>query len=255
MEKETKKKVKRKISKKALVTIIILLVILLGSLLLYLPLSSAGDSPCSYLDALFTSTSAVCVTGLVVHNTGTYWSTFGHGVLAVLIQIGGLGVITVAITFSLLSGKKIGLRTRDLMQNAIGAPQLGGIIRFTRFLLLFTLLAESAGAFLLAPGFIRRYGVGNGIAKSFFHSISAFCNAGFDTLDKNGTFASPAHALASKVLPVPGGPTKRTPFGSLAPILTYLSGLCKKSTTSLMDSMASSTPCTSWKVTPVDFST
>jgi trk system potassium uptake protein TrkH len=130
------------------------------------------------------------VTGLVVHNTGTYWSTFGHGVLAVLIQIGGLGVITVAITFSLLSGKKIGLRTRDLMQNAIGAPQLGGIIRFTRFLLLFTLLAESAGAFLLAPGFIRRYGVGNGIAKSFFHSISAFCNAGFDTLDKNGTFAS-----------------------------------------------------------------
>jgi trk system potassium uptake protein TrkH len=180
----------RKITPFQIITSGFLLVILLGSLLLYLPLSRAGDSPCSYLDALFTSTSAVCVTGLVVHNTGTYWSTFGHGVLAVLIQIGGLGVITVAITFSLLSGKKIGLRTRDLMQNAIGAPQLGGIIRFTRFLLLFTLLAESAGAFLLAPGFIRRYGVGNGIAKSFFHSISAFCNAGFDTLDKNGTFAS-----------------------------------------------------------------
>ena len=164
----------RKITPFQIITSGFLLVILLGSLLLYLPLSRAGDSPCSYLDALFTSTSAVCVTGLVVHNTGTYWSTFGHGVLAVLIQIGGLGVITVAITFSLLSGKKIGLRTRDLMQNAIGAPQLGGIIRFTRFLLLFTLLAESAGAFLLAPGFIRRYGVGNGIAKSFFHSISAW---------------------------------------------------------------------------------
>ena len=167
-----------------------LFVILLGSILLYLPVSRAGDVPCSYLDALFTSGSAVCVTGLVVQNTGTYWSTFGKTVIMILIQIGGLGVITVLIMASLVSGKKIGLRARDLMQNAIGAPQLGGIVRFTRFLILFTLFVECTGACLLAPGFISRYGYLDGISKSFFHSISAFCNAGFDTLDTKGTYAS-----------------------------------------------------------------
>ena len=174
-----------------------LFVILLGSILLYLPVSRSGSAPCSYLDALFTSGSAVCVTGLVVHNTGTYWSTFGKTVIMILIQIGGLGVITVLITVSLVSGRKIGLRTRDLMQNAIGAPHLSGIIRFTRFLILFTLLVEGAGACFLAPGFIRQYGFGNGIAKAIFHSISAFCNAGFDTLDSKGTFASLTHYKGS----------------------------------------------------------
>ena len=170
-----------------------LFVIFLGSILLYLPVSRAGAAPCSYLDALFTSGSAVCVTGLVVQNTGTYWSAFGKTVIMLLIQIGGLGVITVLITASLVSGRKIGLRTRDLMQNAIGAPHLSGIIRFTRFLILFTLLVEFTGACFLAPGFIRQYGFGNGTAKALFHSISAFCNAGFDTLDCNGTYASLTH--------------------------------------------------------------
>ena len=170
-----------------------LFVIFLGSILLYLPVSRAGAAPCSYLDALFTSGSAVCVTGLVVQNTGTYWSAFGKTVIMLLIQIGGLGVITVLITASLVSGRKIGLRTRDLMQNAIGAPHLSGIIRFTRFLILFTLLVEFTGACFLAPGFIRQYGFGNGTAKALFHSISAFCNAGFDTLDRNGTYASLTH--------------------------------------------------------------
>ena len=167
-----------------------LFVILLGSVLLYLPVSRSGAVPCSYLDALFTSGSAVCVTGLVVQNTGTYWSTFGKTVIMILIQIGGLGVITVVIMVALVSGKKIGLRARDLMQNAIGAPKLGGIVRFTRFLILFTMTVECAGAIMLAPGFIKRYGLSDGISKAFFHSISAFCNAGFDTLDRNGTYAS-----------------------------------------------------------------
>ena len=180
----------RKLSPFQIITFGFLIVILLGSILLYLPISRAGAVSCSYLDALFTSGSAVCVTGLVVQNTGSYWSTFGQIVIMVLIQIGGLGVITVVITVSLLSGRRIGLKSRDLMQNAIGAPQIGGIIRFTRFLILFTLLVECAGAFLLTPGFIRQYGLIDGIAKSFFHSISAFCNAGFDTLDTKGTFAS-----------------------------------------------------------------
>ena len=180
----------RKLSPFQIITFGFLIVILLGSILLYLPISQTGAVSCSYLDALFTSGSAVCVTGLVVQNTGSYWSTFGQTVIMVLIQIGGLGVITVVITVSLLSGRRIGLKSRDLMQNAIGAPQIGGIIRFTRFLILFTLLVECAGAFLLTPGFIRQYGLIDGIAKSFFHSISAFCNAGFDTLDTKGTFSS-----------------------------------------------------------------
>ena len=153
----------RKLSPFQIITFGFLIVILLGSILLYLPISRAGAVSCSYLDALFTSGSAVCVTGLVVQNTGSYWSTFGQIVIMVLIQIGGLGVITVVITVSLLSGRRIGLKSRDLMQNAIGAPQIGGIIRFTRFLVLFMLLVECAGAFLLAPVF---------------------------TLDTKGTFAS-----------------------------------------------------------------
>lgn len=182
-----------------------LFVIFLGSILLYLPVSRAGAAPCSYLDALFTSGSAVCVTGLVVQNTGTYWSAFGKTVIMLLIQIGGLGVITVLITASLVSGRKIGLRTRDLMQNAIGAPHLSGIIRFTRFLILFTLLVELTGACFLAPGFIRQYGFGNGTAKALFHSISAFCNAGFDLMGRPGQkFASmtyySSHPLINIVL-------------------------------------------------------
>lgn len=173
-----------------IITFSFLFVILLGGVLLSLPISRTGAAPGSFLDALFTSGSAVCVTGLAVQNTGTYWTTFGKTVILILIQIGGLGVITVVITASLFSGKRIGLRQRDLMQNAINAPRLGGIIRFTRFLLIFTLLVEFAGALLLAPVFIPKYGLAEGMAKSLFHSISAFCNAGFDTLDNQGTFAS-----------------------------------------------------------------
>ena len=180
----------RKATPFQVITFSFFFVILLGSILLYLPCSRTDVSSGSFLDALFTSGSAVCVTGLVVRNTGTYWSAFGQTVILVLIQIGGLGVITVVITASLFSGRRIGLRQRALMQNAINAPRLGGIIRFTRFLLIFTLVTECAGALCLAPVFVPRYGLANGMAKSLFHSISAFCNAGFDTLDRKGTFAS-----------------------------------------------------------------
>ena len=180
----------RKATPFQVITFSFFFVILLGSILLYLPVSRADTGPGSFLDALFTSGSAVCVTGLAVQNTGTYWSAFGKTVILVLIQIGGLGVITVVITASLFSGRRIGLRQRDLMQNAINAPHLGGIIRFTRFLLVFTVVTECVGALCLAPVFIPRYGLADGMAKSLFHSISAFCNAGFDTLDNRGTFAS-----------------------------------------------------------------
>ena len=180
----------RHISPFQTITCSFLILILLGSLVLFLPVSAAGTGRCSFLDALFTASSAVCVTGLVVHNTATFWSPFGKRVILLLIQIGGLGVITVVIAVSVFSGKRIGLRQRNLMQNAVNAPKIGGIIRFTRFLLFFTAVSELAGAVVLTPVFAREYGIVPGIHKAVFHSISAFCNAGFDTLSDREAFAS-----------------------------------------------------------------
>ena len=156
-------------------------VILLGSILLMLPFSSVDRIPTPFHEALFTATSAVCVTGLVVKDTGSYWSLAGQTIILILIQIGGLGVVTVAASVSLLSGKKISLMQRSTMQDAISAPKVGGIVRLTRFILKGTFLIEAAGALFLLPVFLPDYG-GKGIWLSVFHSISAFCNAGFDIL-------------------------------------------------------------------------
>ena len=156
-------------------------VILLGTVLLMLPFSSAEKVITPFHEALFTATSAVCVTGLVVKDTGSYWSLAGQTIILALIQIGGLGVVTVAASVSLLSGKKISLMQRSTMQNAISAPKVGGIVRLTRFILKGTFLIEAAGTVLLLPVFMGDYGK-KGIWMSVFHSISAFCNAGFDIL-------------------------------------------------------------------------
>ena len=156
-------------------------VILLGALLLMLPISSTGGNVTPFNETLFTSTSAVCVTGLVVRDTGSYWSTFGQTVILALIQIGGLGVVTVAASFALLSGRKISLMQRSTMQDAISAPKVGGIVRLTRFILRGTFLIELLGALAMLPVFCRDYGW-RGIWMAVFHSISAFCNAGFDIL-------------------------------------------------------------------------
>ena len=156
-------------------------VILLGSILLMLPVSSLEKVPTPFHEALFTATSAVCVTGLVVKDSGSYWSVFGQTVILALIQIGGLGVVTVAAAVSLLSGKKISLMQRSTMQDAISAPKVGGIVRLTRFILRGTFLIELLGALAVLPVFCRDYGW-RGIWMAVFHSISAFCNAGFDIL-------------------------------------------------------------------------
>ena len=156
-------------------------VILLGTVLLMLPFSSAEKVITPFHDALFTATSAVCVTGLVVKDTGSYWSLAGQTIILALIQTGGLGVVTVAASVSLLSGKKISLMQRSTMQDAISAPKVGGIVRLTRFILRGTFLIEAAGTVLLLPVFMGDYGK-KGIWMSVFHSISAFCNAGFDIL-------------------------------------------------------------------------
>ena len=156
-------------------------VILLGALLLMLPFSTTAGCVTPFNKALFTATSAVCVTGLVVQDTGSYWSVFGQAVILALIQIGGLGVITVAASFALLSRRKFSLMQRSTMQDAISAPKVGGIVRLTRFILQGTVLIELLGALAMLPVFCRDYGW-QGIWMAVFHSVSAFCNAGFDIL-------------------------------------------------------------------------
>lgn len=165
-------------------------VILIGALLLMLPVSSKAGIITPFNEALFTSTSAVCVTGLVVQDTATYWSWFGQGIILVLIQIGGLGVITIAVLFELLSGRKISLMQRSVMQESISAPKVGGIVRLTGFVLKGTFLVEFTAAFIMMPVFVKDFGA-KGIWMAIFHSISAFCNAGFDLMGtKNVKYAS-----------------------------------------------------------------
>lgn len=164
------------------------IVILLGSILLTLPVASQAGVRTPFIDALFTATSATCVTGLIIYNTGEYWSVFGQVVILTLIQIGGMGVVTIAMAVSLFSKKKIGLMQRSTMQEAIAAPQVGGIVKTTGFMLRGVFLIELIGAVLLAIRFCPEYGFGKGIWYSVFHSISAFCNAGFDIMGtKNGS--------------------------------------------------------------------
>ena len=158
-------------------------VILLGALVLMLPIAAASRTWTPFHEALFTSTSAVCVTGLVVQDTGSYWSGFGQTVILLLIQVGGLGVITAAVTFLMLSGRNISLKERSAMQDAISAPAVGGIVRLTRFILKGTFLVELVGALALLPAFCRDYGL-RGVWMAIFHSVSAFCNAGFDILGR-----------------------------------------------------------------------
>lgn len=171
------------------------MIIIIGSLLLMLPISSVSGKVTPFNESLFTATSAVCVTGLVVQDTGSYWSTFGQAIILILIQIGGLGVITVAASFALLSGRKISLMQRSTMQEAIAAPKIGGIVRLTGFVLKATLIFELSGAVIMMPVLCKDYGV-KGVWLAVFHSISAFCNAGFDIL---GTDASKYVSLTQYV--------------------------------------------------------
>ncbi len=165
-------------------------VILVGTLLLMLPVSSAGGEAASFHDALFTATSAVCVTGLIVKDTATYWSFFGQAVILVLIQIGGLGVVSVAALIAMISGKNISLLQRSMLQETISAPHIGGIVTMTGFLFKIAFAFEFAGAILLMPIFCKSYGI-SGVWMSVFHSVSAFCNAGFDVMGtKTGAFTS-----------------------------------------------------------------
>lgn len=155
-------------------------VILTGALLLMMPISTIEGVTTPFIDALFTATSAVCVTGLVVVDTGTYWSTFGKTVILILIQVGGLGFMTMTTSVAIILGKKIGLRNRILMQEALNQFSIAGVIKLTKYVFFATFLIETIGALIMAIRFVPMYGLSKGLYFSFFHSISAFCNAGFD---------------------------------------------------------------------------
>ncbi len=164
--------------------------ILIGSLLLMLPFATQNGRGASAADALFTVTSAVCVTGLVVRDTATYWSPFGQTVILLLIQIGGMGVITVAVAVTIASGRVISLKNRSTLQEALSAHQVGGIVRLTGFIIRMSIFFEVLGAVIMAPVFCMRFGPGRGLWYAVFHSISAFCNAGFDLMGVTEPFSS-----------------------------------------------------------------
>ena len=166
-------------------------VILLGSLLLCLPISTRSGESADYLDCLFTSTTAVCVTGLVTQDTGTYWSLFGQIVILVLIQIGGMGVMTVAIMLGLMARRRrFSLTQRNTLQESFGSPGVGNIIKLTKFIITVTAVTEILGAVCMFPVFYKEFGVLKGIWYSVFHSVSAFCNAGIDLMGSKEQFSS-----------------------------------------------------------------
>ncbi|MBD5095926.1 MAG: Trk family potassium uptake protein [Lachnospiraceae bacterium] len=183
-------KIKLRISTFQIILLGFMLVIAVGAILLSLPAASKKGEGLRVMDAVFTSTSAVCVTGLVVHDTATYWSSFGQAVIAVLIQIGGMGVVMVAIAIVMLTGGKIGIMQRSTLQESIAAPKVGGIVRFIGFILRTMVIIELIGAAVMAPVFVARFGVKRGLFYSLFHSVSAFCNAGFDLMGSEGEFSS-----------------------------------------------------------------
>ena len=166
------------------------ILILAGAFLIMLPFSSRSGEWTSVTDALFTATSASCVTGLVLYDTWSHWTWFGQLVILSLIQIGGMGVVTMTTVLSKIVGKRLGLQARTTMQEAVSAPNLGEIMKYTRFIFLGCMIFEVLGAVALSPVFISEYGPLKGIWLSVFTSISAFCNAGFDLNGTHGEFSS-----------------------------------------------------------------
>lgn len=165
-----------------------------------LPIATNDGQVTPFSDTLFTATSAVCVTGLIVHDTAAYWSVFGQAVILMLIQIGGMGVVMVGISFAMISGRKIGLMQRSTMAEAIAAPQVGGIIRLTRFILRGVVIIELIGAALLAMVFVPDFGWARGLWYALFHSVSAFCNAGFDLMGVREHYSSLTSFVGSPLI-------------------------------------------------------
>lgn len=172
---------KKHLTTTQIITLSFLLVIFIGTLLLMTPFTSAQGTVTPFEDALFTAASCVCVTGLVTVTTAFHWNLFGHIIILILIQIGGLGVIALATVFMMLLGKKISLSSRKLLGDAFNLETLQGLVKFLRKVFFGTFLVEGIGALLYLPAFVPQFGA-KGIWYSIFHSVSAFCNAGIDLI-------------------------------------------------------------------------
>ncbi|MBO5260613.1 MAG: Trk family potassium uptake protein [Agathobacter sp.] len=171
------------------------LIIMLGTFMLMLPISSRSGEWTSFMDALFTATSTTCVTGLIVVDTFTHWSLFGQLVIITLIQIGGLGFLTIAVGFAMVFRRRIGLRQRDLLKESVNAMEIGGIVKLTKKIIAGTIIIEGIGAVILTIRFMPEHGILEGIYYGVFHSISAFCNAGFDLMG----YQTPYNSLCAYV--------------------------------------------------------
>lgn len=182
--------IKKDITYPKIVALGFFILIALGTILLLLPVSSREPGSTGFTDALFTATSASCVTGLVVADTYTHWTLFGQIVIICLIQIGGLGFLTILTMFSMLFHRKIGLKERSFLQESVNTMYIGGIVRLMKKILIGTFIIEFLGAALLATRFIPKMGVGVGIYNSIFTSVSAFCNAGFDLMGRFEEYSS-----------------------------------------------------------------
>lgn len=184
------KKLKIKLTYPQVVALGFFCVIALGAMLLMLPISSRDGHSAGLMASFFTATSATCVTGLVVVDTLTQWTVFGQIVIITLIQIGGLGFMTVLTLFSFMLKRRIGLTERNLLRESINTNYLGGIVRLTRRILSGTLIIETIGAILISFRLVPILGFAKGVYTSFFTSVSAFCNAGFDLFGNYGQYSS-----------------------------------------------------------------
>ena len=190
MDENSTNKLKFKLNSTQTILGSFLIAILLGAILLSLPISSNSHEPTDFLTCIFTSTSAMCVTGLVVVDTATHWSFFGQLVILILIQFGGLGIIVIASIIAIFLGQKINLIHRTTLQEALSVQKVGGIVKLTKFIINGVILFESLGAILLLTHFIQEFDLPTAIWYSIFHSISAFCNAGFDLMGVREPFSS-----------------------------------------------------------------
>lgn len=175
-------RLKRHISQTQFIAYGFFLIIITGALLLMLPISSRDGQSAPFLNCLFTATSATCVTGLVVADTWSQWSLFGQVLLLIMIQLGGLGFISIGIFLSIVLRRKIGLKERGLMQESVNTLQIGGMVKLAKRIIIGTAMFEGAGAILLSLRFIPQFGWARGFWYGIFHSVSAFCNAGFDLM-------------------------------------------------------------------------
>ena len=181
---------KKRLSQTQFIILGFLIIIVVGTFLLMFPISSADGSFTSFADCVFTAVSATCVTGLVVVDTFTHWSVFGQIVILCLIQVGGLGFITIGVMFSMILRRRIGLKTRGLLQESVNTLKIGGIIKLTKKIIKGTLFIEAIGALILGIRFSFDYGPIRGMYYGLFHSVSAFCNAGFDLMGINEPYCS-----------------------------------------------------------------